>query len=88
MKAEEHIIAWIESSRPHYDRLLEIERRRHPDAIGAFYSASVLASHALALVISSYAEMISCGDASREDPYSASELFEAAKLVAAWELES
>lgn len=36
MRAEDHIIAWIESSRPHYDRLLEIERRRQPGALGDF----------------------------------------------------
>lgn len=90
MKAEDHILAWIESSRPHYDRLLIIETRRKLPANdnSGFATQSFFASHCLALVISAYAEMITTGDASRDDPYSAAELLEAAKLVAAWELES
>lgn len=34
MTAEEHIIAWIESSRPHYDRLLKPHARAVRSSFG------------------------------------------------------
>lgn len=82
MKAEDHILAWIESNRPHYDRLLSFSTGKKTGV----WSNISLAESAVRLVASAYSEMVRCGDASRDDPYSAAELLEAAKLVAAWEL--
>ena len=87
MKAEDHIIAWIESSRPHYDRLRDIERRRKPGCTDGFMRTIGLAAAAINLAGQAYAEMLACGDALRDDPYSAVEILRAAILIAEWELE-
>lgn len=82
-----HIIAWVESSRPHYDRLLDIERRRKPGCADGFMRTTGIAAAASNLAVQAYSEMFSCGDASRDDPYSAVEILRAAILIAEWELE-
>jgi hypothetical protein len=86
MKAEDHIIAWIESSRRHYDMLLEIYRRRQPGCADGFIRPQGIAAAASNLVSAAYSEMVSSGDARRDDPYSAVELLRASILVAEWEL--
>jgi hypothetical protein len=87
MKAEDHVIAWIESSREHYDRLLQLsEFRKSPSAPMHFSGLHVLES-ATRLVADAYREMIRGGDALRSDPYSTDDLAKAVALVAVWELE-
>jgi hypothetical protein len=87
MTAQDHIIAWIESSRPHYDRLREIEISRKLFHGIPGRSCELLRS-ASRLVTDAYWEMFHSGDASREDPYSPADLALAVSLVLAWELES
>ena len=87
MTAENHIITWIESSRPHYDTLLESYRRRQPDCADGFMRPQGIAAAASVLVGTAYSEMVRCGDASRDDPYSPAELCRAAALLCEWELE-
>lgn len=80
MTAVEHIIAWIESSRPHYDRLLSLWRHKK------HYSTVSNAESALRLAVSAYHEMISGGDAWAHD-HSPETLLDAAKAILSWELE-
>lgn len=81
MTAEQHIIAWIESSRPHYDRLIKLwVDRPHMTHV-------LVVQLALNLVLSAYREMLSCGDASRDDMYSPVELARTAAALCEWELE-
>jgi len=84
MTAQDHILAWIESSREHYDRLLEISARQM--ANGSVSSRMKMLS-AANLVNEAYAEMVRTGDASREDFYSPADLVLAVALVVIWELE-
>lgn len=87
MTAQDHVLAWIESSREHYDRLLQLsEFRKAPSAPAHFSGLHVLES-ATRLVADAYREMIRGGDALRDDPYSTADLAEAVALVASWELE-
>lgn len=85
MTAEDHILAWIESDAAHYKRLLEIERRRQPGCADGFMRASGVVCAALNLVTSAYSEMLSTGDARRDDPYSAVELARTAAMICEWE---
>lgn len=85
MTAEEHILSWIESSRPHYRDLLEIHRRRQPECRDGYMRQSGLAAAAHNLVNRAYSEMLRGGDARRDDEYSAAEQLRAAVLVTQWE---
>lgn len=80
MTAEDHIVAWIESSRPHYDRLLALAEP------GKIRSPEHRAFFAMSLVRDAYSEMLVGGDASRDDLYSPAELLRAAILLTEWEL--
>lgn len=80
MTAVEHIIAWIESSRPHYERLLSLWRNNK------HFSDDSNAESALRLAVSAYREMIRGGDAWAHD-HSSETLLDAAKAILAWELE-
>jgi hypothetical protein len=86
MKAEDHVIAWIESSREHYDRLLDIAARGKYLIKSPTFGCALL-DDATRLVTSAYREMIRGGDALKSDPYSAADLAKAVALVIAWELE-
>jgi len=87
MTAQDHILAWIESSRPHYERLLEIEKcRKGPQFRG--YGQIADFERASRLVIDAYREMLRCGDASKSDPYSSADLVLVVALVLLWELEA
>lgn len=79
MTNAEHIIEWAKSSRPHYDRLcdLEIDRTK--------YSAAYGASVAVSIVASAYGEATRCGDMK---PYNADDILDAAKLALRFEKES
>lgn len=83
MTAVEHIICWIESSKPHYDRLLTLSRNRGDKT----WSNDAHAESALRLVVSAYREMTRGGDAWMHD-HSPNTLLDAAKAVLAWELET
>jgi len=87
MKAEDHIIAWIESSRPHYDRLLTIEIDRKALGFLTAHTSCMIIRRATDLVSDAYHDMIRCGDARRDDPYSPADLVKAVALAVAWELE-
>jgi hypothetical protein len=84
MTAVEHIIAWIESSRPHYEGLVQLERDRK-----GFDSRfnSVLARQALNIVASAYTEATRGGDMFPED-HSPATILDAAKALLEWEMES
>lgn len=82
MTAVEHIIAWIESSRPHYDRLLKLEiDRKNPRA-----SYNMIAGYAWSIAVDAYREMISGGDAWASD-HSPATILQAAIALTEWELE-
>lgn len=83
MTAVEHIIAWIESSRPHYDRL----RSLHANRNSPIWSHDSHAESALRLATSAYREMIKGGDAWASD-HSATTILDAAKALLEWELEA
>jgi len=87
MTAQDHILAWIESSREHYDRLLEIEQLRKASTNPYLKSCHTL-ERASRLVADAYREMIRGGDASQSDIYSAADLVLAVALVVIWELEA
>lgn len=86
MTAVEHMIAWIESSRPHYERLLQLERNRKAalDADTSFHA--LLAQNALAIVVSAYYEAVRSGDMNG-DQWSPALVLDAAKAALEWELE-
>lgn len=79
----EHMIAWIESSRPHYDRLCELERDRK--ACGSNFN-NRLATTAFNIVSSAYREATRGGDMFAEQ-WSAAGILDAAKALLSWELE-
>lgn len=91
MTAEDHIVAWIGSSRPHYDELLALEKSRKsaPDRnLWLRRRRSIMLVHAaLSLVTRAYGDMLACGDASSDDLYSPAELLRTAILLTEWELE-
>lgn len=78
MTAEEHIIAWIESSAPHYSRLLTLALP------GKLPSSWQRARYAANLVSDAYYQMITSGDALRDGPYSPAELLRAAIELCDW----
>lgn len=84
MTAVEHIIAWIESSRPHYDRLLRLEQDRKSRPVKPYNAG--LALRALNIVIDAYAEAVRGGDMFAED-HSPETILDAAKALLSWELE-
>lgn len=80
MTAEEHIVAWIESSQPHYRRL---QRLSVP---GNFVGNFGRASYALTLAFDAQREMIRGGDAypSEQDEMA---LLRAAAMLCEWRQE-
>lgn len=82
MTGAEHILCWIESSKPHYDRLLAIWKARR----SKIWSLDSKAESAVRLATSAYREMIRGGDAYTSD-HSARSILEAAILIVDWELE-
>lgn len=80
MTAEEHIIAWIESSRPHYDRLLKLS------VPGNFRTDGLRALEAATLAIGAYREMVKGGDAWAGD-HDAGTILRAAVALELWRLE-
>lgn len=84
MTAVEHIIAWIESSRPHYERLLQLELDRKAEN---FRYNSSLAHRAVNIVTDAYREAVTGGDMLAED-HSPKTILDAAKALLEWELES
>jgi hypothetical protein len=83
MTAVEHIIAWIESSRPHYERLLKLEIGRK--ALGSEANVGI-ADEALSIVTSAYREATRGGDMFPADQSPAT-ILDAAKALLEWELE-
>lgn len=81
MTAVEHIIAWIESSQPHYDRLLRLERSRNSGR-----SNTDLACEASSIAVSAYRDACECGDMFARD-HSPTTILDAAKALLEWELE-
>lgn len=89
MNATEHMIAWIESSRPHYERACQLERDRKRDVSAVPYPRSHmtnLAGTALAIVTSAFLEATRGGDMLASE-WSAAELLDAAKALLSWEME-
>lgn len=88
MTAVEHIIAWIESSRPHYERLIELERDRKARTIAGTLTRynEGLALRAFNIVSDAYREATRGGDMFRED-HSPATILDAAKALLTWELE-
>lgn len=82
MTAEEHIIAWIESSQPHYRRLLAYSQNRNSPV----WTDDSRAESAVRLAVSAYNEMIKGGDAWASD-HDASTIIGAALAISKWELE-
>jgi len=80
MTVEEHIIAWIESSQPHYRKLL------HISVPGNFLSDLGRAHACMNLAAEAYREMIKGGDAWASD-HDASTIIGAALAISKWELE-
>lgn len=78
----EHMIAWIESSRPHYERLCNLYANR----ISGAYKISLQAQIAANLAIDAYREATRGGDMFPEQ-WSAAAILEAAKALLTWELE-
>lgn len=78
MTAEEHIIAWIESSGPHYKRLLNLS------VPGNFLSDALRALEAASLAIAAYREMVKGGDAYASE-HDASTILGAALELTKWE---
>jgi hypothetical protein len=82
--AVEHMVAWIESSREHYERLcrLEIDRnKRSNKGLNVTY-----AREALSIVTSAYNEAVQGGDMFARDQSPAT-LLQAALALLEWELE-
>lgn len=82
MTSEEHILAWIESSKPHYDRLITYFKNRNSPV----WSDDSKAESAVRLAVSAYREMIRGGDAYASD-HDASTILGAAVLISNWKLE-
>lgn len=81
MTAIEHIVAWIESSRPEYDRLLRLA------VPGNFLNDLHRAQEAFSLASLAYRQMIKGGDVWARD-HDASSILGAALALANWELEA
>jgi hypothetical protein len=84
MTAVEHIVTWIESSRPHYENLLQLERDRK--AKGKEHNARI-AYDAFSIASSAYRAMVRGGDAYMGD-HSPATVLDAAKALLEWELEA
>lgn len=82
MTPVEHMIAWIESSRPHYERLLKLERDRKSRPASIQWHAFVASS----IVASAFAEATRGGDMFASE-WTAADLLDAAKALLSWELE-
>lgn len=85
----EHMIAWIESSRPHYERACQLERDRKRDLAAVPYPRSHmtnLAGTALGIVTSAFLEATRGGDMFASE-WSAAQLLDAAKELLTWEME-
>lgn len=80
MNAEQHIVAWIESSKPEYDRLLRLS------APGNFRTDFLRALEAFQLAVAAYQQMIKGGDAWASD-HDAGSILRAALLLTEWRLE-
>lgn len=80
MTAVEHIIAWIESSQPHYRRLLKLS------VPGNFLSNRHRAQAAFNLAADAQHEMIRGGDAYKSEQ-SEMDLLRAAASLCEWRLE-
>lgn len=80
MTAEEHIVAWIESSQPHYKRLLKLS------VPGNFIGNRDRAQCAFSLAADAQREMIRGGDAYRSEQ-SEINLLRAAAMLCEWRLE-
>lgn len=76
MTAQEHIVAWIESSAPHYAKLLQI-------ADTSAHRMTYRAALASNLAREAYAQMATYGDAA--DDYTAQEILGAAIDLLNWE---
>lgn len=83
MTAVEHIIAWIESSRPEYDRLLQLEQDRKSKGSNA---NSLIAMEAFFIADGAYRQMVRGGDA-WADEHSPATILDAARALLDWELE-
>lgn len=83
MTAVEHIIAWIESSRPHYERLVQLERDRK--GFDARFNGRV-AGDAFSIVSSAYREATRGGDMFAEE-HTPRTLLDASAALLEWELE-
>ena len=77
MTAEEHIIAWIESSPAHYDRLLRIATP------GNFLSDLNRANACMMLAGNAYQAMTKSGDAYRRE-HSTETILGAALAISTW----
>lgn len=77
MTGEDHILAWVESSKPHYDRLLRIAKTGnfHSD-INRAHACTMLAANALQA-------MVKCNDAYKSD-HDAGTVLRAAVLFSEW----
>lgn len=82
MTAEEHIVTWIESSQPHYRRLIELSAPENIFSGGAGIRARIATN----LASSAYHEMIRCGDAYASE-HDAGTILGAARMLAEWKLE-
>lgn len=83
MTAVEHIMAWIASSRPEYERLLQLEIDRKKANPG---SNARIAFDAFSIASSAYRQMIKGGDAWASE-HSPATILDAAKALLEWELE-
>jgi hypothetical protein len=84
----EHMIAWIESSREHYERACQLERdRKEREAAGTLtrYNHG-LALRAFNIVGSAYDEATHGGDMFPEQ-WSARKILDAATALLEWEME-
>lgn len=85
MTATEHLIAWIESSREHYDRLLKLERDLK--MVDAAQCNASNAAEAVSIVASAYREATRGGDMFMGE-HSPRTLLDAASALLDWELEA
>jgi hypothetical protein len=84
MTAVEHIIAWIESSAPEYERLCKLELSRK--TAGPQMNSSI-AWEAFSIASSAYRQMVRGGDAYMGE-HSPMTILDAAKALLEWELEA
>jgi hypothetical protein len=84
MTAVEHIVTWIESSAPHYNRLLVLEQTRKASDKRR---NRLLASEAFLIAADAYSEMVRGGDAYMGE-HTPETILDAAKALLAWELEA